>query len=41
MGLLRQFQRKEKQIYTIVEKLMQAAYDISYQPVNVPNQYLQ
>ncbi|MGB4772654.1 MAG: hypothetical protein WBP58_14400 [Chitinophagaceae bacterium] len=41
MGLLPQFQRKEKDIYAIVEKLMKAAYEISYQPVNVPNQYLQ
>ena len=41
MGLLRQFQRSEEQIYHTVELLMQAGYDINYQPGNVPNKYLQ
>lgn len=40
MGLLRQFQRTEEQIYQIVQVLMQAGYDIRYQPANVPNKYL-
>lgn len=41
MGLLPQFQRNEAQIYAVVGKLMEAAYDIQYQPANVPNKYLQ
>lgn len=41
MGLLRQFQRTEEQIYHTVQLLMQAGYDIHYQPGNVPNKYLQ
>lgn len=40
MGLLRQFQREEKQIYEVVTLLMEAAYGITYVPGNVPNQYL-
>lgn len=40
MGLLRQFQRKEKDVYEVVSILMEAAYEISYQPANVPNRYL-
>jgi hypothetical protein len=40
MGLLRQFQREEKQIYEIVTILMDAAYGITYVPGNVPNRYL-
>lgn len=40
MGLLRQFQREEKQIYEVVSLLMEAAYGISYVPGNVPNRYL-
>lgn len=40
MGLLRQFQRTEKQIYEVVSVLMQAAYAIEYKPLNIPNAYL-
>lgn len=40
MGLLRQFQRTERDIYKIVSLLMQAAYNIEYQPSNIPNKYL-
>lgn len=40
MGLLRQFQRTEKDIYQIVEPLMSAAYGIDYRPTNIPNKYL-
>ena len=40
MGLLRQFQRKEKDIYQVVEFLMKSAYGIDYEPINVPNKYL-
>lgn len=40
MGLLRQFQRTEIQIYEVVELLQKAAYIIDYTPVNVPNKYL-
>lgn len=40
MGLLRQFQRTEKDIYEVVSKLMKAAYDMEYVPGNVPNAYL-
>jgi ankyrin repeat protein len=40
MGLLRQFQRTEKQIYEIVEILIETAYGIDYKPSNVPNKYL-
>ena len=40
MGLLRQFQRTEKQIYEVVSILMQAAYGIEYMPSNIPNTYL-
>lgn len=40
MGLLRQFQRAEQQIYTIVSLLMKAAYGTEYYPANVPNKYL-
>lgn len=40
MGLLRQFQRTEKEIYAIVSLLMKAAYGIDYLPPNVPNKYL-
>lgn len=40
MGLLRQFQRSEDQIYEIVALLIKACYDIEYHPVNVPNKYL-
>ncbi|MFN9493900.1 MAG: ankyrin repeat domain-containing protein [Sphingobacteriales bacterium] len=41
MGLLRQFQRSEAHIYHVVQLLMQAGYDINYQPGNIPNKYLQ
>lgn len=40
MGLLRQFQRNEPQIYEVVSILMKAAYGIEYQPGNIPNKYL-
>ena len=40
MGLLRQFQRNEKQIYEIVSLLIKAKYQIDYFPQNVPNKYL-
>jgi hypothetical protein len=40
MGLLRQFQRNEKQIYEVVAQLMKAAYGLEYSPVNIPNKYL-
>lgn len=40
MGLLRQFQRTEKQIYEVVSLLMSSGYGISYTPPNVPNKYL-
>lgn len=40
MGLLRQFQRTEKQIYEVVSLMMKAKYGIDYFPENVPNKYL-
>jgi hypothetical protein len=40
MGLLRQFQRTEKQIYEVVSLLLKAQYDLDYFPSNVPNKYL-
>jgi hypothetical protein len=40
MGLLRQFQRSEGQIYEVVNLLMKAKYGIDYTPTNVPNKYL-
>jgi Ankyrin repeats (many copies) len=40
MGLLRQFQRTEKNIYEIISILMDAKYDIQYLPKNIPNKYL-
>jgi hypothetical protein len=40
MGLLRQFQRTEQQIYEVVSLLMQSAYGIHYFPKNIPNKYL-
>jgi hypothetical protein len=40
MGLLRQFQRTEPQIYEVVSILLKANYGIDYFPVNVPNKYL-
>lgn len=40
MGLLRQFQRSENDIYEVVAILLTAAYGIEYIPTNVPNKYL-
>ena len=40
MGLLRQFQRTEKQIYEVVSTLLKAQYGIDYLPANIPNKYL-
>jgi hypothetical protein len=40
MGLLRQFQRTESQIYEVVDLLMKARYGIDYLPKNIPNTYL-
>lgn len=40
MGLLRQFQRKEADVYTVVEVLQKAANGIVYYPKNIPNKYL-
>ncbi len=40
MGLLRQFQRTEKEIYDVVSILLKANYGIEYHPSNIPNKYL-
>lgn len=40
MGLLRQFQRTEEQIYEVVSILLKANYDLDYYPKNIPNKYL-
>ena len=40
MGLLRQFQRTEEQIYEVVSLLLKARYEIEYRPGNIPNRYL-
>ena len=40
MGLLRQFQRTEIQIYEVVKLLQITAFGIDYTPANVPNKYL-
>ncbi len=40
MGLLRQFQRSEQQIYEVVSLLLKASYGIEYHPSNIPNKYL-
>jgi hypothetical protein len=40
MGLLRQFQRREDQIYEVISLLMQARYGVAYRPPNIPNKYL-
>jgi hypothetical protein len=40
MGLLRQFQRTEPQIYEVVSLLFEAKYGEGYFPGNVPNKYL-
>jgi ankyrin repeat protein len=41
MGLLRQFQRKEEQIYEVVSLLLTAHYGTGYYSANIPNKYLQ
>ena len=41
MGLLRQFQRTEQQIYEVVSLLLKSQYGIDYFPKNIPNKYLQ
>ena len=40
MGLLRQFQRNERDIYEVVAILMKEKYDVAYFPANIPNKYL-
>ena len=40
MGLLRQFQRTEEQIYEVVSLLLKARYGTTYFPANIPNKYL-
>lgn len=40
MGLLRQFQRGEEDIYEVVSLLMKAGYNSEYCSPNVPNKYL-
>ncbi|QQS28704.1 MAG: ankyrin repeat domain-containing protein [Sphingobacteriales bacterium] len=40
MGLLPQFQRKENDIYQVVQLMMRSAFDIDYKPENIPNKYL-
>lgn len=40
MGLLRQFQRTEKQIYEIISLLYKTRYEVEYHPSNIPNKYL-
>jgi len=40
MGLLRQFQRTEPQIYEVVSLLFKAKYGEGYFPTNIPNKYL-
>lgn len=40
MGLLRQFQRTEKDIYEVVSLLMRAKHGIDYVSSNIPNAYL-
>lgn len=40
MGLLPQFQRKEKLIYEVVSILLEAAHGKGYMPSNIPNKYL-
>lgn len=41
MGLLRQFQRNERDVYDVVTLLMKKCYNIQYYPTNIPNKYLQ
>ncbi len=40
MGLLRQFQRTEPDIYEVISLLIKANYGINYKPANIPNKYL-
>lgn len=40
MGLLRQFQRKEVDVYAVVSILLKTTYNIDYQAINIPNKYL-
>jgi hypothetical protein len=40
MGLLRQFQRTEQQIYEVVSLLLKSRYGMGYYPANIPNKYL-
>ncbi|MEO7905718.1 MAG: ankyrin repeat domain-containing protein [Saprospiraceae bacterium] len=40
MGLLRQFQRTEQQIYEVVSSLLKAKDGTDYFPTNIPNKYL-
>ncbi|MDE3249486.1 MAG: ankyrin repeat domain-containing protein [Bacteroidota bacterium] len=40
MGLLRQFQRTEENVYSIVSMLLQAKYGMEYTAPNIPNKYL-
>ncbi|MBC7885180.1 MAG: ankyrin repeat domain-containing protein [Saprospiraceae bacterium] len=40
MGLLRQFQRSEQDIYKVISLLYKAKYNIDYFPPNIPNKYL-
>jgi len=40
MGLLRQFQRTEMDIYQVVSLLLKAKYGTDYFPTNIPNKYL-
>ncbi len=40
MGLLRQFQRSESDVYLVVNLMMQKEFGINYEARNVPNKYL-
>jgi len=40
IGLLRQFQRNETQIYEVVGLLLKAIDGTEYYPANIPNKYL-
>ncbi|MCE7043737.1 ankyrin repeat domain-containing protein [Dyadobacter sp. CY312] len=40
MGLLRQFQRTEEDIYEVISLLVKARYGMDYVPGNIPNKYL-
>lgn len=41
MGLLPQMHRDEMVIFKVVTRLLKAGYGIAYEPVNVPNKYLE